>query len=218
MSYLIPGVFLYSDDDLPYEAEECYFLDYQILSTLVSIEYLLKPHYDSNMPFKSKYVYYHFYTDHLLFSWGQICSRFIINNSDNKDERERKQSCSHNFQFDEIKYPILSDKKARNTIEHLDEYNHYLIQIYDGVGGFNLIDSSESEELIDYLRKNRQTHPYTLDLLKNQLYIQRKEGELTIDLIALKIELEQLQRSVWDYKSIVDEKAKNPNWPIKTES
>lgn len=205
---------MHSSEDLPYEAEECYFLNYQISSALIATNYLLNIRFDENMLFDSKYVYYHFYTDHLLFSWGQICSRFIINNFDKEGERERKQSCSHNFQFDEIKYPILSDKKARNTIEHLDEYNHYLIQKHDGVGGFNLIDSSESIELIDYLRKNRQTHPYTLDLLKNQLYIQRKEGELTIDLIALKNELEQLQHSVRDFKSIVDEKAKNPNWPL----
>ncbi len=205
---------MYSSEDLPYEAEECYFLNYQISSALIAIGYLFNIRFDENMLFESKYVYYHFYTDHLLFSWGQICSRFIINNRDKAGERERKQNCSHNFQFDETKYPILSDKNARNTIEHLDEYNHYLIQKYDGVGGFNLIDASESDELIDYLRKNRQTHPYTLDLLKNQLYIQRKEGEITIDLIALKNELEQLQHSVRDYKSIVDEKAKNPNWPI----
>ena len=214
MPYLVPGVYMNNSSDLPYEVEECYFLNYQLTSAIVAIEQLLNSHGENTTLFSSKYVHYHFFTDHLLFSWGQIVSRFVITGHEKKDELDRKQSCTHNFSFDETKYPIISDKKARNTIEHLDEYNHYLIQKHHGVGGFNIIDAAEDKDLINYLRKNRHTHPYTLDLLNKQLYIQRKEDELTVDLISLKDEFYQLQSSVLDYKAIVDKKAKNPNWPI----
>lgn len=214
MPYIIPGVYLHSSSDLPYEAEECYFLDYQITCALAAIDYLFRVYVEAGTPFGSKYTYYHFYTDHLLFSWGQIASRFVITGHEKGEELERKQSCIHNFSFGDKEYPVLSDKSARNTIEHLDEYNHFIIQKYHGVGGFNLIDSSESQELIEYLRDNRQTHPYTLDLIKKQLYIQRKEDEKTVDLVALNQELVKLQRSVQKFKPYVIAKAKDPNWAV----
>lgn len=200
MPYLAPGVYIDAPDELPFEAEECYFLNFQITSALAALEYLLARQYEETMPFDSKCEYYHFFTDHLLYSWGQITNRFTISAKDKGITRERKERCIGNFFFNEDQYSILNDKRPRNTVEHLDEHNQRIIMDHNGVGGFNLIDSDMDEELSTLLRNNRDTHPYTLDLLSNQLYIQRNGDPLTIDLLVLKDELLKLRNSVRTYK------------------
>jgi len=195
MAVVLPGVYCITKDK-PYEAESSYYLDFQIQSALISIQYLESKTDISETNFHSKAEYYHFFTDHLLFSLGQISNRFLITNKDTEIDKERKNINRSNFQFTEEKYPILSDKKARNTIEHIDEYDNQTILKLGGVGGFNYIDSDTDTALATELRNRRTTHIYTLDLIKSELLIFKNNCELTVNLKELKQELVSLQTDV----------------------
>ena len=145
--------------------------------------------------FDSNAQYLHYFTDHLLYSVGQISNRFITNT---KNRNKRIEMNCLNFRFDSTNYPILSNKKYRNTIEHIDEYNEYTIKNYDGVGGFNFLDYCENKKMITTVMENRKQHIYTLDLINKKIYIQRKEEELVLDIDKLENELNKLKNSV-DY-------------------
>ena len=185
----------------PYEAESAYYLNYQIISALASLDYLNKAP-DEGI-WENRCQYFHFYTDHLMFSVGQIANRFVITNRDDQLTEERKKQNRQNFQFTDDEYPILSNKLPRNTIEHIDEHDQAIIQTYRGVGGFNLIDDQTKPDLIVFFRNNTHTHPYTLDLLQRKLFIRRGENDLVIDLDALKNELLSLQGKVKYFQQIV---------------
>ena len=182
------------DKNTPYDYEAQYYLNFQIYSALQSLEFLYsKP--DTSM-WKNKYQYYHYYTDHLMFSVGQIANRFIITSKDKGLKRDLKKSNRQNFRFSENKYPILSKKGARNTIEHIDERNQNTIRENQGVGGFCLIDTDTDPELVKRLQTKRATQPYTLDLINKELLIRNKNDDLVISLEDLKAELTTLQKSV----------------------
>lgn len=185
MPFLSSGCYVESGEKA-YEAESAYYLEFQIKSALYSMERIYKG-FDGG--FDSKYQYYHYYTDHLLFSLGQICNRFVIDEKDQGITLERKQANRNNFEFTEEKYPILSDKRGRNTIEHIDEHDQKIIEKENGVGGFNLIDSETSADLIETFRSKRKTHIYTLDLINGTLLISRKEKKIDISLDEIKKEL-----------------------------
>lgn len=127
---------------------------------------------------------------------GQIANRFIIKRKDRGIILERKNANINNFLFSSEKFPILSDKKARNVIEHIEEYNQKVIQKNHGVGGFNLIDADVSDDVVKTLIENRSTHPYTLNLMNAELLITWDENEITIKLEELKEELIQLRENV----------------------
>ena len=187
--------------DRPYEAESAYYLNYQIFSALVSLDFLNKAPDDS--VWENRCQYFHFYTDHLMFSIGQIANRFVITKQDDHLTEERKKQNRQNFQFTDDEYPILSNKLPRNTIEHIDEHDQGIIQTYRGVGGFNLIDDQTKPDLIVFFRNNTHTHPYTLDLLQRKLFIRRGENDLVVDLDALKKELLSLQGKAKHFQQIV---------------
>ena len=86
-----------------------------------------------------------------MFSIGQITNRFQVNNRDSEKEKERKTLNRGNYQFSEDRFPLLSDKKARNVVEHIDEYNLNIIESNRGVGGFNLIDASTESTRVQTL-------------------------------------------------------------------
>ena len=202
----VNGYKWYGDgDDKPYEVEAVYYLNFQIKSALASLDCLSSYHED--FAWENRYQYYHYYCDHLLFSMGQIANRFTI--VDEKaikgSKKKRKQTLERNaqnrknrinFGFSEATFPILSEKHARNVIEHIDEYNRYIIDENHGVGGFNLIDEKEDEKLITDLRKRRATHPYTLDLLDGKLLVRYNRKNIDIDLVKLRAELLSLQENV----------------------
>ena len=169
-----------------YEVESSYYLEFQIKSALFSIKKIYEKCEDG---FENKCQYYHYYVDHLLFSLGQIGNRFIIQENDRGMILERKQANRANFEFSEDKYPILSDKNGRNTIEHIDEYDQKAIKKETGVGGFNVIDSETPSDLISVFKTRRSTHIYTLNLIDNELLICRSEKEINIDLAKTKQEL-----------------------------
>lgn len=200
---LIPGGIYCVDENTPYDYEANYYLDFQIFSALKSLDYLNSKCEESE--WKNKCQYYHYYTDHLLYSIGQISNRFIIGKFDNSFTQNRKNANRRNFEFDEDKYPIISDKSARNMVEHIDERNQDIIKNRNGVGGFCLIDVDTNSELVDKLKNKKATQPYTLDLINKELLIRNKEDDLVISFDALRTELATLQKSVQALFAIVIE-------------
>lgn len=193
MPMIAPGV--YSDtEDKPYEVESGYYINFQITSALFSLESIMNSNIENYGILKNKYQYCHYYCDHLVFSIGQIANRFDIKGNDEGLVLERKNANICNFAFSKEKYPILSDKQIRNTIEHIDEHNLEIIKKHRSVGGFNLIDTETNEEVVKALISNRQSHPYTLDSIHKQLLIMRKGRELNLNLEELRNELLSLQK------------------------
>lgn len=202
MPLVTPGLYI-DNRDKAFEKEESYYLDFQVLSALVSFENIvsIEPNFSV---FNNKCQYYHYYCDHLLFSMGQIANRFIVKERDSGIVLERKHANANNFLFSPETFPILSDKKARNVIEHIEEYNQKIIKKNHGVGGFNLIDTELSADIIKVLIQNRNTHPYTLNLIDSELLITWDENEITIKLGELKKELIQLKENVKSFLQIID--------------
>jgi len=201
MPLIAKGV--YADcGDMAFEIETTYYLNFQILSSLVSLERL--DLYDDRFWWENRFQYYHYYCDHLLFSIGQISNRFIITSRDrNHTIKERKRFNSTNYQFVEHVFPILSDKRARNMMEHIDEHNQSIIESHHGVGGFNLIDTETDSDLANDLRSRRDTHPYTLDLVRRELLLRWKNDDVTISLEKLRDELLALQSNVKSFAKII---------------
>lgn len=189
-------------DDKPYEAESAYYLNFQICSALFSIKQLFSECNETD--WENRCQYFHYYSDHLLYSIGQIVNRFIISKKDKGLKLERKQQNRNNFCFSDEQFPLLSDKRARNMVEHIDEYNQNIIQEKRGVGGFNLIDNQTDLELIETLRTKRGSHPYTLNLLEKKLLIRWKEDYLDICVDSLEAELISLQKNVKAFGAYFD--------------
>lgn len=203
MPLIMPGLYIETKDK-PFEAESCYYLNFQTISALASLEYISMSTPQILVPFENKYQYYHYYVDHLLYSIGQICNRLVITPKDKGVILERKQANIQNFQFTPDNFPILSDKRGRNTIEHIDEHNYKIIEMRDGVGGFNLIDVDTEPSLITHLRDKKETHPYTLDLLSREILIVRNGGEkLAINIDDLKNELLKLRSNVKYFSDMI---------------
>ncbi len=191
-------------EDKPYEAESAYYIDFQITSALYSLDKMYSNSQINYSLFKNKYQYYHYYCDHLIFSLGQISARFYVTDKEKKNDyiRKRKEANIRNFSFSEDKYPMLSKRIVRNTIEHIDEHNQKVITKYCGVGGFNVIDNEIDEEVRQALINNRHLHPYTLNFITNELWIMRNEIEYELNLIALKNELLMLQNDARNLLSL----------------
>lgn len=193
----IPHKYINTPNDA-YEAETSYYLHFQLVSALISLDHIYNCKYSDSDLFESKAQYYHYYTDHLLYSLGQIAERFRESNNPNStnDYFVRRSANRINYGFDKNNYPILSNKAFRNTIEHIDEHNIEVIKKHDAVGGFNTIDENTPEERKDTLRNKRNNHTYTLDLLLKRLYIEREDTPLTMNLDDLKNELLDLKKKV----------------------
>ena len=88
MPLMTSGVYIGSDDR-GYEAETSYYLNFQIISALASLAKI--DSFNDSYGWENPCQYYHYYTDHLLFSIGQITNRFQVNNRDS-EKRERTQN------------------------------------------------------------------------------------------------------------------------------
>lgn len=199
---IIKPLHLNSDDPDLYDKlsglESAYYLDFQLQSVLNCLHYLCTKGIGGE--WGNKCEYYHFYTDHLLFSMGQISNRFIINDkTDNASMKALKQTNQKNYVFSSVQYPILADKRARNAIEHIDERNHKIIMEKKGVGGFCVIDDETDTELANKLRNKKETQPYILDLVNNELLIRYSNEDLVISLGEIKKEILALRTSVREY-------------------
>ena len=199
MPFTSENAYIDSSFETGYEMESSYYLNFPIISALYSIERLLE-YQDSS--FENEYQYYHYYTDHLLFSIRQIANRFVINEGKDKGIKlERKKANRTNFCFSDELYPILSNKAIGNTIEHIDEHNQSIIKKEQGVGGFNVVFDGLDERIAKAILTKRKVHPYTLDLINRKVLIVRKEKEIDFGLDDLKNELLQLKQRV---KKVID--------------
>ena len=88
----------------------------------------------------------------------------------------------------------MSDRKCRNTVEHIDEHNQRIIMEHDAVGGFNVIDLDTDPNLAEQFLNLR--HPYTLDLLNREIIVLRNDKKLSVKIDSLKDELLKLQSNV----------------------
>jgi len=199
MPLALKGVYFSTDgEEKAYEVESSYYLNYHLISAIFSLE---KIRVFEKSSLLSKQQYYHYYTDHLMFSWGQIASRFLAKDYDERCLAEAKRSNRQNYLFSKDTFPLLSNKRARNILEHLDEYNVFTISELKGVGGFNLIDEETGEDLIHELSSRRTTHPYTLNLRQREiwLYDQRASKKININIEQLEAEIHLLQKNVLEF-------------------
>lgn len=199
------GVYFTVPDLIPYERDAYYYVVFHIASARASLSHLTSDKFNQQNEFESIIEYYHYHCDHLLFSMGQISSRFIENNKDKNDAsimKEIKKANRSNFEFNKKNYPILSNRLGRNIIEHIDAKNAVAIDRHKGVGGFNVIMEGVEPEIIE-LRKRRETHIYTLDLLEKKilLYDTQKQSPCDISLDKLNDELENLSKRASNIKN-----------------
>ena len=185
----------------PYEFESSYYLHYYIICALHSIEMILNKNEPAASLFESESQYYHFYCDHLLFSLGQITDRFYCSEKNQAYDALLPliELNKQNYRFNENDFPLLSDKRCRNTIEHIFEHNREIIAEFGGVGGFNTVSSQSDRGLIEAVNERREQHPYTLDLEKHELNIERNHNgreHLTLSLDDTKEELIALLKNV----------------------
>lgn len=199
MPLLAEGVYVESTDTA-YETECTYYLNFHIVSAIASIEKLRE--YCPAPVWENRCQYFHYYTDHLLFSLGQIANRLVITDNDKGLSLERKKCNRGNYLFSEEHYPILSDKRARNMMEHIDERNQKIIKDQSGVGGFNVIEADTPPELAERLRTRTDLQPYTLDWVNFGLIVRDKSDDIFIDLDQLMEELSALRKSVQSFKEI----------------
>ncbi len=206
MPLIAPGVYA-NCGDIANEAETTYYLRFHIKSALISLDMISTYNQEKDKVFENKSQYLHYYTDHLLYSLGQIAERFRVKDKPSAKEAdyyERRKLNRKNFQFTDNDFPLLSNKDFRNTIEHIDEHNIDVINNHNGVGGFNYIDDDIHDELANTLLSTRQNHIYTLDLSKNLLYITRQGNELVLDFALLTDELNRLMMNVNSFASYIE--------------
>ena len=205
MPQVIKGVYFLQDKtEVAYEAESIYYIDFYILSALYAIEKLRKYDGATNSTL-SKFQYYHFYTDHVLFALGQISNRFVESEKNSELLKERKRRNCMNYGFSDDTFPLLSNKRARNVLEHIDEYDVETISEKGGVGGFNLIDENTEEEVLLALSDMRTMHLYTLNLVEGEIWIYdpKHNGNINLKLEELVEELNALRDNEMSFAKMV---------------
>lgn len=112
----IPHKYINSADEA-HELETSYYLHFQLVSALISLDHIYNCKYSDSNLFESEAQYYHYYIDHhyidhLLYSLGQIAERFRESNNPNSsnDYFVRRSANRNNYGFDKNNYPILSNK------------------------------------------------------------------------------------------------------------
>ena len=203
MPQVVPGVYLPPDNvEKAHEAESSYYMDFYIQSALFSMEKLMssKPEITGDM---NKVQYYHYYTDHLLFALGQISNRFVLKKNEKELYKKRKEQNRMNFDFSDEKYPLLSSKRARNVLEHIDERDMDTILEDGSVGGFNLIDIEADEKFVRIISKERIRYLYSLNLQRNEIWLYDRKNDATIDISLEKLE-EELQSLSYSVRCFID--------------
>lgn len=209
MPLLSRGVYSKSED-YSYELETTYQLKYYISSALISIDCILELEDAMVNRFENKIRYYRYYVDNLFYFLGLINDRFVYKRNRNEDElnheKENRVSLNKsNYQFEESKFVILSNKIPRNIIEHLDERNVKMIMDRNGVGGFNVLFKDSNNKMNESIRTNRMMYPYTLDLVNNKVLFYDAQAKcddmkkFEIDVLEIQDELKRLEKNVDDF-------------------
>lgn len=178
-----------------FEAENAYYLKYNIEKAIFALNMILEQKPDFNI-FSNNIVYYHTFLDLLIEALGQISSRFNKNNKKYKTDEKYKDVINlniSNYDFTYDNYPNLSIRKVRNFVTHINEYNIDFINENSSVGGFNVIFNDSDVEFIDAL-KDKKKHNNTLDLRNNIYYVTSANGkEYKLFIKEVKIELTNLK-------------------------
>lgn len=222
---ILNGTYNYNEKEIVYEIETTYQLKYYICCALMAIDRIIHYSNDNGIKFDNKAQYYHFYSDSLFNSIGKITNRFSSTQVEKSDKKKsKKKELLHdmrvmctlrneknriNYDFNEKKYDNLCNKKPRNIIEHLDEYNVLSIMENGAVGGFNVIQKESKNEMAETLRNNRRYYPYLLDLNNNEFLFYNAEAgkgneEFSISIDKLLHELEVLKESVIGFEKNLD--------------
>ncbi len=198
MPYLIyPGVYAYTED---YNTEVVvnYQLSYLVDSALLSIDRVLGE-YPQNHSYLNKIQYYRFYVDHLMMCLGRI-NDYLVPKGNATDFINLNRNL---YNFTDDTFPIISEKKPRNLVEHLSERNNITIKNYGSVGGFNVLFLDSDKELKDSVTNKKEYYPYTLDLENNSIVFSdnrnRSDGSIenySIDLLLLRKELNELKQRI----------------------
>lgn len=209
MPMLREGMYLRTED-YTYEVEATYQLGYYILSALVSIDCILEPIDNMLIKFQNEVQYYRYYVDSLFYYLGLINDRFRYKESkgdnDFKQEKSNKVALNrNNYKFTESAFSILSNKRPRNIIEHLDERNVKTILENSGVGGFNVLFEDSDLEMVNSIKENRNLYPCVLDLPNHRMLFydtQAKPNDVAqfeISILELQDELNRLRKNVNDF-------------------
>ena len=197
MPFIKDGIYVLTKDDAPFEAEVCYYLAYHVKSAIISIEKMLAERVNP-LGFNSEVQYRHYYTDHLIFSLGQIANRFWKKSNQSQIYKHRVDANVDLFKFTASEYPTLCSeliKSIRNTVEHIEEYNIKTIQTSRGVGGFNTINENTDVKQLAAVKGRDDVHIYTLNLVEHVLYVKR-DDKLLLDLDSLKTDLTKLYKRI----------------------
>ena len=198
MSMFAPGIYLH-DEDSNYDFEVSYQLRYLISASLFDIEGILCEIEEMQKRFENRIVYYHYLVDDLLVKLGLINERFVPKDRCSSEKVDRINKNKKNFQFTPTEYPILSDKKPRNLIEHIDDRACTMMKT-GSVGGFNVLFIESSCDLIKDVMNHREKYPITLNMIDNTIMFndvkEKPNYKYDISLDELKVELEKLKKNV----------------------
>ena len=206
---LASGIYSY-DEDSKYDFEISYQLRYLISSSLFDIDGIFCEIEEMQSRFENKTVYYHYLVDDLLVKLGLINERFVPKDRCSSEKVDRINKNKKNFQFTPTEYPILSDKKPRNLIEHIDDRACTMMKT-GSVGGFNVLFIESSCDLIKDVMNHREKYPITLNMIDNTIMFydlkEKPNYKYDISLDELKVELEKLKKNVdiiWRLVSTVE--------------
>lgn len=196
------GVWIEYGDKICYDFETTYYLKYNIEKAKIALNKLFKEESEVSQ-YSNRCVYYHIYIDLLMQAMGQIANRFLHLNKENEEEQKIRNKNQEEYQFNNKNYPLLSNKKIRNFVEHIDEKNLIFIRNNGGVGGFNVIfEETTEEDEKGFL--NTKTQNNTLDLKNHRycIYDNREQKTISLDLNKLCLELKSLSETnekIWKY-------------------
>ena len=120
------GIYYYSipefENESSYHFEHTYYIQFNSKKAL----YLIDQLYLLDMCSKDAIFHSHVFIDAIFQSAGLILNRFrcdkATGNNKKQIDKNRKE-----YEFDEIEYPLLSDRDFRNFIEHIEEKDQKLI-------------------------------------------------------------------------------------------
>ena len=198
MSMLASGIYSY-DEDSKYDFEVSCHLRYLIASSLFDIDGIFCEIEEMQSRFENKTVYYHYLVDDLFVKLGLINERLVPKKNCGTEKPDRINSNIKNNQFDQTEYPILSNKKPRNLIEHIDDRAQSMLK-KGVVGGFNVIFTDSSCDLIEDVMNHRDMYPIILNMADHTIMFydinEKEKHEYEISLDELRAEVEKLRKNV----------------------
>ena len=130
------------------------------------------------------YLFYFFHMQSVLTAQGNIWNVLFRGNGSSQARRNREK-LKQEFGIDPKDYPLVGDKRFRNTNEHFDDRYH---RFRGRLGDFNIIENSTDP----FVRRALLDTPHlrTIDLEKMRYITYDNNGEqIFLDLIELRAEM-----------------------------